>query len=221
MNTDRRRCSNSNLKPGQKPELPAWQLERANRLHRQFKRAETALQRGKSLNAALYQFQYFWRGENYRSDYTKPVRFSLQTLRRLFYHWRKNGCVPAALRLRFTANRPTIPAPVLLRFLAFVAATSWPSMKAAWSAFSNKPGAFARGRKAGKRRVQFSYGTVCRHFPVANFRAIQAQLIARDNAIMELARLRAQFTAEVRRLPDRPQRTRRNRAEISLEASAL
>jgi hypothetical protein len=82
-------------------------------------------------------------------------------------------------------------------------------MKFAWNDFATRPGSFARGRKS-RNRIRFSYGQVQRYFPGANFRALQAQLVAIDAAQHELGRLRAENVAAIRRrLPDRAQRRQR------------
>lgn len=79
----------------------AWQKERATRLHRQFKRVDNARQSGKSVKAALSQFQRYWRNETYRTEPARRVRFSFPTLVRLYYRWCNNGRTPRALSLHF------------------------------------------------------------------------------------------------------------------------
>jgi hypothetical protein len=223
MKTNRRRCS-SQQKPLTRPEtlraIPAWQRERAHRLHRKFTRVEQAMQRGQSLDKALYQFHWFWRGQRYRSDHTKRVRFSMAGLRRLFYHWKSNGRTPDALRLNYRGLPPSVPAPVLCRFVDFSAALQFPHMKTAWREFARRKGAFGRGRR-GSKPVVVTYRQLQSLFSGKKFAALQSGQRAIARAENHLAELRWQYTAEIQqRLPARPRR-RRSSQTVSLDSSAL
>jgi hypothetical protein len=114
--------------------LPPWQRERSSRLHRQFKRVETARERGNTVNEALRPFYYYWRGESYRSNPAKRVRFSMATLSRLYYRWRNNGRTPTAIALRYN---PTTGSPIkpqaLRRFICQAAQPSVCTFAAAYA----------------------------------------------------------------------------------------
>ena len=179
--------------------LPEWQTERANRLHRQFKRVEVALQAGKSVSDALRQFEWYWRGEHYRTDARRRVRFSLSTLRRLFYRWRKGGRLPAALALNFARLQPYVSAPVMVRLVNICTSRRWPSLLAAWNA-------------SGLERQPITYGQAVRYFSAAHFRELQTQLATIESAPRELKRLVNHHTQHLRRrLPARIRRQRKAR----------
>jgi hypothetical protein len=170
MNAKRRHVS-LNPHSDQSRTIPAWQVERANRLHRKFKRCESAMQRGKSLNSCFRYFAWYWSGEHYRSDPSKLVRFSRGSLRRLFYQWRKHGCTPECLYLRFSAGRRALSVSALLAFVEFCTANQFPSLQLALKGF--------RKTHAGPL-AHFSYRSVYRYFPGYRFRRIQAALRAGD-----------------------------------------
>ncbi len=200
--------------------LPAWQVERERRLHRQFLRVKAAESKGKSIRAALKQFAWYWRGETYRRDPAKRCAFGMQTLCRLYRVWRRGGEVPPALRLRYKGLVSSVPAPLACRFADFVARLQFPSMKVAWCAFSARNG-WLHGRQ-GARPLKLTYAQIKYAFPAAWFRQLQAQLKARERAQRTLDDLRFEFTAEIRaRLQDHPHGRRRTGDELSRLSSEL
>ncbi|NOS68659.1 MAG: hypothetical protein HOP33_01845 [Verrucomicrobia bacterium] len=114
MNPNRRRCSSSNSNPLTRSEflrLSPWNRERATRLHRQFIRVEQARKKGKSVTESFRPFAFYWRGEFFRRDSSKRVRFSISTLRRCFYTWLTGGRTPEAIALRYGTSaklKPTL-----------------------------------------------------------------------------------------------------------------
>jgi hypothetical protein len=126
MNTNRRRRS-SHSNTGD------WQKERAARLHRQFKRVEQARQQGKSVNAALAHFSWYWRGEHYRSNPDIKVHFSIHRLRNLFYQWQRGGRNPRAIALKYApANRRIVTRKEQAHFLKHASAPGTLTFAAAW-----------------------------------------------------------------------------------------
>lgn len=221
---NRRRSSTFQVRPS--PETPAlspWRIEFEQSLHRVCTGLKRGVEQGKPLRRLIARAAKRWDKKPFRFDPSRKFQLSRATLNRLFNQWRRGGGVPSALRHRYHPAGPSVPAPVLVRFVAFVAGRPWPSLKAAWKEFASHPGAYyARGRKPAARRLPFTYGQVNRYFSGANFRALQTQLAARTRAEQELARLRVEITAGIRRrVPDHPQRKRRAGSELSLLSAQL
>jgi len=223
LNPTTMNCLRSSLQSKSRLPHPArspWEIERATRLHRLFTRVEFIRELGISVNDGLRKFAWFWRGRTFRSDPSKRVPFSRQTLRALFYKWRRGGRVPSALYHRWHQSSPKVPAPLVCRFIEFAARNSFPGLRAAWREFSDFR--LRRQRNSPKIGDEFSYGQMLRCFSAADFRALQTLRATQERAHVELNRLRLGLIAAVRRqLPDRPVRRRRTPAEISLEASEL
>lgn len=200
--------------------VPKWQRERGDRLHRKFLSVEARQAQGVSFKKATRWFVWYWRDRFYQSDRNKQARFALVTLRRLYLQWRKGGRTPAALRLNYRALAPSVPAPVLCRFVDFSATLQFPHMKIAWQEFARRKGAFGRGRR-GSNPVAVTYGQLQYFFNGKKFAALQSAQRAVERAENHLAELRWQYTAEIRqRLPDRPRRIRRDRMELSQGSAA-
>ena len=83
-----------------------------------------------------------------------------------------------------------MPAPLLVRFVDFVAARSFRSLSAAWQSFASQP---INQRTAGR----YSLAQVKYSFPVSEFRALQAELATIQAAQGRLAQLRLQFTGQI------------------------
>jgi hypothetical protein len=189
--------------------LPAWQRE--NRLHRQFRRVNAARAKGKSIQAALKQFAWYWDGESYRSDPTKRCAFGMQTLCRLYQEWRRGGEVASALRVRFKGMKLSVPAPLLCRFVEFCSRLRFPSLAHAWAEFSRRDGCFERSVARGNL-LPITYGKLVYAFNGAKFRQLQADQRAIETAQRNLALHRLQYIAQLReRLPDAPRRPWRRR----------
>jgi hypothetical protein len=224
MQQTSRRCSNSKSESdsSETRKLPAYQLEKARRLHRRFRSAEAGAQRGKPVTKSLRRFAWYWKDRSFRTDPKRKFQFSLATLLRLYRQWQRGGCVVSALYPRYRPAGANIPAPVVCRFMEFCASRLLSSLRDAWNEFSSCPGSFARRRDWRKQTGRFSYGQVQRYFSGADFHTLQTQLTAIGNAQAELARLRAQFTADIRRrLPNRPQRKRRTGMNLSFLSAQL
>jgi len=222
LSHDKARLSKSRqISPEKSGSLPAWQIERANRLHRLFERVQKAGEAGRSFSQATKNFVWRWHGRGFRCDPDRKVQFGRVTLERLFQVWQRGGRVPSALFIRYKPAGPAIPAPVVCRFIECCARFRFPSLKTAWDEFSSRRGWIRSGRLAGKA-APFSYGQVVYYFSGARFRALQSAQRDIEQSQARLARLRLSLLAEVRRrLPDIPQRRRRTRAELSLESASL
>ena len=127
------------MKPNRRRVSPqtnsGWQIERSNRLHRQFRRVEAARLTGKSVKSALVQFCWYWRGERYRSNSRVKVQFSLPRVRTLFYQWRANGRTPEAIALKYRpGNRRIVTRREVSRFLHHAAAPGIFTFAAAFAA---------------------------------------------------------------------------------------
>jgi hypothetical protein len=152
----------------------------------------------------------------------QKVRFALHSLRGLFYQWRRGGCVPCALHLRYNPAGASVPAWVLLRFLALVSSVEFPNMRAAWDELCRRRGWGGHGRQPTEQRIHVSFYQLRHHFGGANFREAQARIKAIADAQSALAEFRLNMDASIRcRLPSKPKRKRRSGAELSLEAARL
>jgi hypothetical protein len=197
-------------------QIPAWQAERANKLHRACNSVQTRLNHGERKRKAFRRVAKYHNGRAFKCNPKRHLSLSEQTLRRAFAKWKRGGEVPSAFRFRYQPRRPTIPAPVLVRFAGFCASIPMPSVRAAWQKFSARGGAFGRGQHASKP-LKISYGQLCYHFPATDFYLMQGELKAIQAAQMKLAQLRFKAIADIRRrLPDRSPR-RRVKKELNFQ----
>ncbi len=193
--------------------IPAWQIERANKLHRACVSVQARLAHGERKRKAFRRVARYHNGRSFKCDPKRHLHFSEQTLRRAFARWKRGGEVAAAFRIHYQPRRPSITAPVLVRFAGFCASIPMPSMKSAWNKFSARGGSFGRGQHASKP-LKISYGQLCYHFPTADFYLMQNELKAISAAQTKLAQLRFKVIADMRRrLPERPPR-RREKKEL-------
>jgi hypothetical protein len=119
--------------------FPKWQLERAGRLHRQFLRVESRRKKVGGVDRCLKNFEWYWRGATYRTEPKCEVRFSLNTLRRLFYFWKKNGRTSECLLLRYRYNpnhESKVSPDLLAEFVSICITPGVNSMAQAYSYFS-------------------------------------------------------------------------------------
>ncbi len=187
---------------------PARQAERANRLHRICGSIAARAARGEKKRRLIHWFAWYSRGRCYKCDPSRQLRFSISTIQRAFYLWKKGGQVAAALLQHYKPRRPAIPAAVLVRFAEFCGSQPLPSIKAAWLKFAARGGSFGRGLHASKP-LKISYGQLRYNLPAADFYLIQAQLKAIQTAQTKLAQERLRIVADIRRrLPDRLPRRR-------------
>ena len=186
--------------------IPAWQTERARKLHRACQSLQAAIARGETKSKALRRVARNFNGRKFKSDPARHMTLSAGSLRRLFKVWQRGGEVPSALIIQYRPRRPAIPAPLLVRFTEFCSSTRHPQMLAAWQKFSARGGSFGRGRHAHKP-LKISSGQVRYHFPVAGFYLMQSKLKAIATAQTELAATRLKIIADIRRrLPARAAR---------------
>jgi hypothetical protein len=186
--------------------VPAWQIERARKLHRACLSLQSAIQRGETKSKALRRVARNFTGRKFKSNPARHMALSAGTLRRLFRVWQRGGEVPSALIIQWRSRRTTIPAPLLVRFADFCSRTRQPNLRAAWQKFCAHGGSFGRGRRA-RKSLRISYGQVRYHFPVAGFYLMQSKLKAIATAQTEMGALRLAIAADIRRrLPDRPAR---------------
>jgi hypothetical protein len=186
--------------------IPAWQTERANKLHRACLSLQQAISCGETKSKALRRVARNFNGRKFKSDPARHMALCAGSLRRLFKVWKRGGEVPSALIIQYRPRRAAIPAPLLVRFTDFCSRTRHPHMLAAWQKFSARGGSFGRGRHAHKP-LRISYGQVRYHFPVAGFYLMQSKLKAIATAQTELGATRLGIIADIRRrLPDRTAR---------------
>lgn len=185
-------------------QIPAWQAERANKLHRACNSVQSRLNRGERKRKAFRRVSKFHNGRAFKCDPKHRLSLSEQTLRRAFARWKRGGEVPSAFRFRYQPRRTALTAPLLVRFANFCASIPLRSMKSAWKKFSARGGSFGRGQHAS-RPLKISYGQLCYHFQATDFYLIQRELQVIQAAQTKLAQLRLKVVGDIRRrLPDRP-----------------
>jgi hypothetical protein len=183
-------------------QIPAWQTERANKLHRACRRIQNALAGGETLTKALRRVSRSYHHRALKSDPARRLQLTPPTLRRHFKQWNQYGRSPAALILKYRARLPYIPRPLLIRFVEFCAANRLPSVKVAWEKFSMR-------KQNAKQTRGISYGQICYSFSAAVFYLMQKQLKAIEAARARLDQLRFKAIADItERLPERPPRRR-------------
>ena len=157
-----------NAIPKQTANIPAWQTERQSILQRACQSINFRRARGEKLKAILPRVARRYRGQPFKAAPAKRLALTPATLRRLWLAWKRCGEVPAAFKLNYAIARPRVPAPLLARFVDFVAARSFRSLAAAWQSFVSQP---INQRTAGR----YSLAQVKYSFPVSEFRALQAE----------------------------------------------
>ncbi|HTX21463.1 MAG TPA: hypothetical protein VMD27_06365 [Candidatus Aquilonibacter sp.] len=197
-------------------QIPAWQRERAARLHRICSSISTRAMRGEKRRKLVQWFVRYWNGRFYKCDPRRPLKFSASTILRALRIWKRGGQVAAALLPQYKPRRSVFTAPILIRFINFIAIHPQPSMKAAWKEFSRRGGNFGSGRRSGKP-LKISYGQLRYAFSAETFNEIRAQHKAIETADARLDEARFNAIAEITaRFPARPPR-RRVRRETNFE----
>src|ERR1022692_4165016 len=97
--------------------LPAWQRERAAKLHRICLCVNGRIARGQRLLKVIGWFAWDHRDKTYRADSTRRFRISKSTLLRLFHLWRRSGKQPDAFRLGYRSGREKLDRKQLIKFL--------------------------------------------------------------------------------------------------------
>jgi len=190
------------------PHSSAWQAERAALLHRACNSIQMRINHGERNRKAFRRVAKYLTGRAFKCDPNRRLVLAESTLRSHFRKWKRGGEVPAAFKLNYYVRRPSIPAPVFVRFAEFCASQPLPSVKAAWEKFCRRGGSFGRGQHAGKR-LKISYNQLRYNFPAADFYLMQTEIRARAESEIKQAQLLSKIIAEIReRLPDRPLRRR-------------
>ncbi len=193
-----------------------WQRERAALLHRACRSVQTRINHGERKRKAFRRVAKYHDGRSFKCDPKRRLALSEQTLRRQFAIWKLGGELRAAFKLDYFVRRPSVAAPVLVRFTNYCANSCQPSLKVAWGKFSARGGSFGSGGRSGKP-LKVSYGQLRYNFHAADFYSMQKQLKAIQTEQTKLAQLRLKVIAEIRsRLPDRPPR-RRVKREIDFQ----
>jgi hypothetical protein len=108
------------------------------------------------------------------------------------------------------------------RFAVFLSRRQWRTMQQAWQEFERRRGHIGGRGRPGKGPLPISLGQVYYAFRGGWFAGLQSRLRAIEQAKETLAEYELELDAMLReRLPVKPERKRRTRAEISLEASGL
>ena len=184
--------------------IPAWQRERAKKIHRACLCIQNAVARGEKISRYIRRTSRRYNGRKLKSYPLHQLMLCPGTLRRWWDIWKRNGRVPAALYLKFRARPPYVPRPLLMRFVEFCASNRLPSVKAAWRKFS------ALNRNHAAREI--SYSMVCYHFSADVFYLMQKLLKLTETAQTTLDQVKlAAVTNIAARLPERPPRRRARR----------
>jgi hypothetical protein len=192
-------------------QIPAWQIERARKLHRACLSLQSAIRRGETKSKALRRVARNFNGRKFKSNPARHMALCAGSLKRLFKVWQRGGEVPSALIIQYHPRRTDLPAPLLVRFVEFCACISPPNLKAGWQKFSSCRGSFGPGRRA-HQPLKTSYQKIRYHLAAAGMFPLLAQLRAIAKAQTAAAVLRFGIIAELRRrLPDRPPRQRPQR----------
>ena len=110
-------------------QIPAWQAELANKLHRACVSVQTRLNHGERKRNAFLRVAKYHNGRSFKCDPKHRLSLSEQTLRRAFARWKRGGEVPSAFRFRYQPRRTALTAPILVRFVEYSASQQFPSMK--------------------------------------------------------------------------------------------
>lgn len=196
--------------------IPAWQRERAERLHRICSSIAVRHAHGEKKRKLIQWFAWYWKDRFYRCEPARPLRFTKSTIERALRIWKRGGQVAAALVPQYQPRRSVFTAPMLVRFVNYISSHPQPTMKAAWEKFAARGGNSGYGRRAG-RPLKISYGQLQYNFSAAIFREIRAQHKAIEAAQARLQETRFKAIANITNLfPDRLPR-RRVKREITFE----
>jgi hypothetical protein len=189
--------------------IPVWHRERAERLHRICVSISTRTARGKGKQRKLIQwFAWYWKDRCYKCEPSRPLRFTQSTIKRALRCWQRGGQIAAVLLPQYKPRRSVFTAPMLIRFVDYIARQPQPTLKTAWEKFAARGGNFGFGRRADKP-LKISYGQLQYNFPAAVFGAIRAQHKAMETAQAKLSQLQFKAVAEItNKFPARPPRRR-------------
>lgn len=191
------------MKPSASNSIPAWQIEREQTLHRICQHIKARIARGQSRFKAVKIFSRRRNGRPLKSDPARKCAISGGTLSRHYRTWLRAGETPSAFRLRFFPNARRIPAPVLVRFVNFIADRDFPSLRAAWETFCKRGGNYGPGRVRG-RRLNLGYHSLRWNLPRGCFRELKRCRTVLRQTQQEIAVLRERTIADIRaRVPDR------------------
>lgn len=125
-----------------------WQRERARRLHFIFLRIERRRAAGQSLRRAVRWFAWYWKDRTYKCDPHRAMRFSSNTLVRLFYRWQNGGRTPEALVLHYRSGRSKLGPAKLTQMARACATPGVRSFLEAWRQIPNAPATHSAFRHA-------------------------------------------------------------------------
>lgn len=190
----------SNSKP-----IPAWQIERAGRLHQVCRCIKARVERGQSRYFAIQIFVLRWRGRPLKSNPQRHFMFNESTLYRHYRTWLGRGQTPEAFRLNLNPVNEGPPAACLARFVEFAAAHDFHSLKKACAAFRELTGSDGPGYRDGKL-LQPSHDAIHRGLPSGCWRDLKTARANLQKATEALERLRRKFVAEIEARPPSPRR---------------
>lgn len=173
----------SNTKP--------WQAERARILQRICQRIKSREDNGQGRLRAVRIFSRRWNAKPLKCAPRRRLALSRKTLYRLYAAWRRTGETPMAFQLNYSPGNRRIAAPVLLRFVRFIAIRDFKSARAAWKSFC------ARGGSFGPGRPKLGYDALLWNLPKGCCREIKASRQAKRAAETRLSQLKDRLTAEI------------------------
>jgi hypothetical protein len=170
--------------------LPAWQIERAEKLQRACQTIKAAIQRGEKISKTIQRVSRRLHGRSYKSDPARRIALAPGTLRCMWDKWKLGGEIPTAFILKYYTQKQYIIRPLLLLFLEFCLANRSASVRQAWQKFS-------KNKRYSRQVSGISYAQVLSRFPVADFYLAQAQLQAIEAANGELDKIRFHAIAHI------------------------
>lgn len=196
------------------PSLSPWLSEREALLQRICTLIENAKARGIPVRRSAKKFAKRWNGKPFKREASRTFRLSEALLLQLYYHWRKNACVPSAFRLKYFVPLFPWTASILGRFAEFCAETRLPNLETALEQFQARRGNFGRGRRAQGKLPRVTVRQLSRYFPLKLFKEFQSfhkermALETKQGALLHQAKHFFRL-----KLPDRPKRIRSNPSE--------
>jgi hypothetical protein len=178
--------------------IPAWQIERLEKIQRACRHIKTAVQRGEQISAAIRRVSRYFHRRNFKSDPSRRLQLAPGTLRASWDKWNRCAQSADAFQLKYYTQPPYVPRPLLIRFVKFCSDNHLPSVRSAWKTFS------ALKRNAQQART-ITYSMVSHYFDDADFCLMQGLRASSDSALAALAGIRLTVATDIMsRLPARP-----------------
>ena len=188
--------------------ISAWHRERAERLHRICNSIASRSSRGDRKRKIIQWFVWRYKSRCHKCEPSRPLKITRSAIERALRIWKRGGQVAAVLLPQYKPRRSVFTAPMLIRFVDFIARQPEPNLKTAWEKFAARGGNFGCGRRSGKP-LKISYGQLQYNFPGAISREIRAQHKAIETAQATLDETRFKAIADITsRFPARPPRRR-------------